>query len=135
MYLIRALRDIDTEKQLDQDILDSLRHSWSGLYIKPRSITRSPTPSTFQNPTPMSFPEDLTRLEHEITPATESLILLLRALGKEAPRATRNKHKVYAIIVRARNMCNHILSIGTRPEFNGLEDLDMYYNMIDALEG
>ncbi|KIO23359.1 hypothetical protein M407DRAFT_110082 [Tulasnella calospora MUT 4182] len=116
-----VLQGADLEKRRDQERTQPTLHSWSL--------------STSQSPTPISLPEELTRLDHDVTPATGPLILLLQALGREAPKTTRHKHKVYAIIVRARDVCNHILAIGTGPEFNGLDDLDEYYNMIDALEG
>ncbi|KAG9044612.1 hypothetical protein FS837_007869, partial [Tulasnella sp. UAMH 9824] len=83
----------------------------------------------------MSLPEEIAHIGHEITPATEPLTSLLQALGREAPKATRNKHKIYAIIVRARDICNYILAIGTNPEFNGLDDLNEYYKLMDATEG
>lgn len=83
----------------------------------------------------MSLPEEITRLDYEITPATEPLVSLLKKMAQVAPAAIRNKHKLYSIILRAREICNHILAIGMSPESVGLETLDDYYNSMDALEG
>lgn len=82
----------------------------------------------------MSLPEEITHLDHEITPAMEPLVSLLRSLAKNAPSAMRNKHKLYSIIIRAREICNHLLAIGSGPEPVTLETLDEYYNSIDSLE-
>lgn len=134
----RALQAIDLEKRLDQETVDLLHRSWNGFvnsHIQPDSTPSSASLPTSRDPIAISLPMEMTRLDHEITPATKPLISLLQALGREAPKATRNKHKIYATIVRARDICNHTLTIGTSPEFNGLNDLDEYYHLIDATEG
>ncbi|KAG8964699.1 hypothetical protein FRC05_003598 [Tulasnella sp. 425] len=133
-----ALQDIDPEKGLNQDLVDSLRDSWGRFadrQIQQGPARRVSTLPPSQDPIAVSLPHDLTRLNHEITPAAEPLVLLLQSLGRGAPTAARNKHKIYAIVSRARDICNDILAVGVRPEVNGLETLDEYYSLIDALEG
>lgn len=132
------MQDIDLEKGLNQDMVDSLRDSWGRFadrLIKQVPAWRVRTPAPSQDPIAVSLPQDLTRLDHEITPAAEPLVLLLQSLGRGAPTVTRNKHKIYAIVSRARDICNDILAVGVRAEVSGLETLDEYYNLIDALEG
>lgn len=133
-----ALKVISLENRLNRDTLSALRDSWGdigNLQILAPLSSMSPAPTTSQNPVPSSLPEELTRLYHEVTPAAEPLVLLLQSLGRGAPTVKRNKHKIYAILASARDICNHILAIGARTEFSGLETLDEYYNLIEALEG
>ncbi|KAG8940731.1 hypothetical protein FRC04_005055 [Tulasnella sp. 424] len=133
-----ALKVISLENRLDRDTLSALHDSWgniANLQILAPSSSISPAPATPQNPIPISLPEEIIRLYHEVTPAAEPLVLLLQSLGRGAPMVTRNKHKIYAILARARDICNHILAIGASIEFSGLENLEEYYNLIEALEG
>lgn len=82
----------------------------------------------------MSLFEEITRLDQEITPAMEPVVSLLQNLANVAAAAIRNKHKLYSIILRAREICNHLVDIGIGPQSVGLETLDEYYNSIDSLE-
>ncbi|KAG8962068.1 hypothetical protein FRC00_010425, partial [Tulasnella sp. 408] len=57
----------------------------------------------------ISLFEELTHLDHEPTPTTENLVAILQALGRAALNATFNKHKIYTILLRSRDICNYIL--------------------------
>ncbi|KAG9047510.1 hypothetical protein FS837_002095 [Tulasnella sp. UAMH 9824] len=94
----------------------------------------STPPAAPNDPVPISLPEEITRLDYEVTPTMEPLVSLLQTLAKAAPSAIRNKHKLYSIIIRAREICNHILAIGIGPESVGLEVLNECYSLIDSLE-
>ncbi|KAG8919636.1 hypothetical protein FRC01_001190 [Tulasnella sp. 417] len=94
----------------------------------------SSTPAASNDPIPISLPEKLSHLSHDVTPGMEPLVSLLQNLAKAAPSAIRNKHKLYSIILRAGEICNHLLAIGAGPEAVGLESLDEYCNLIDLLE-
>ncbi|KAG8910077.1 hypothetical protein FRC01_006555 [Tulasnella sp. 417] len=94
----------------------------------------SSTPAAPNDPIPISLPERLLHLSHEVTPAMGPLVSLLQNLAKAAPSAIRNKHKLYSIILRASEICDHLLAMGTGPEPIGLESLDEYCNIMDSLE-
>ncbi|KAG8930828.1 hypothetical protein FRC00_000954 [Tulasnella sp. 408] len=99
----------------------------------------SSTPATSNNPIcisspEISLPEEISRLDHEVTPAMEPLVSLLQKLAHVAPTAIRNKHKLYSIILRAREIENYILAISTGAEVARLETLYEYYKLMDTLE-
>ncbi|KAG9029936.1 hypothetical protein FS837_003433 [Tulasnella sp. UAMH 9824] len=85
--------------------------------------------------------EELTSITHTPVPATKELIELLQALGKAAPKAVRNKHKIYSILRVSRDICNHIMEIGDPPERQSgsnikatLTRTEGYFALLDALE-
>ncbi|KIO17734.1 hypothetical protein M407DRAFT_32595 [Tulasnella calospora MUT 4182] len=75
------------------------------------------------------------------TSANEELVDLLQALGKTAPKAVRNKHKIYSVLRIARDICNHIIELGNPPERQIdtnlktlLRQMEDYCLLRDALE-
>lgn len=85
--------------------------------------------------------EELIDVDGNSTCATEPLLSLLQGIGKVVPGVLRNKHKIYSILLRARDICNHILSVTDgsaeenmiRPEMT-LRAMKQIYEMIDSLE-
>ncbi|KAG8910016.1 hypothetical protein FRC01_006597 [Tulasnella sp. 417] len=63
----------------------------------------------------ISLLEELTSLDHTPTPVTEQLAALHQALGRASINMTRNKHRVYSILWRSREICNHLLAAFESP--------------------
>ncbi|KAG9029506.1 hypothetical protein FS837_003539, partial [Tulasnella sp. UAMH 9824] len=85
--------------------------------------------------------KQLTAIAHAPVPATNELIDLLQALGKAAPKAVRNKHKIYSILRVSRDICNHIMEIGDPHERQSDSNIKViltraedYFELLDALE-
>ncbi|KAG8911327.1 hypothetical protein FRC01_005775, partial [Tulasnella sp. 417] len=91
----------------------------------------------------ISLFKELITLNYESTPATAQVVGLHQALGRAAMGMTRNKHKMYLILARSREICNDVLAaLESPPDSNNwefqpeivLQDLDKFYTLIDTLE-
>ncbi|KAG9030136.1 hypothetical protein FS837_003352, partial [Tulasnella sp. UAMH 9824] len=91
----------------------------------------------------ISLLEELTSLHHVPPPATEQLAALLQALGQASMNITRNKHKVYSILRRSRDICDYISAAFDCPGDSDqskpqpetmLEAMKQSYKLISALE-
>ncbi|KAG8938026.1 hypothetical protein FRC00_001929, partial [Tulasnella sp. 408] len=85
--------------------------------------------------------EQLTAIPHDPVPATKKLIDLLQALGKAAPKAVRHKHKIYSILRVSRDICNHVMEIGSPHEHQSDSNIEAiltwtedYFALLDAIE-
>ncbi|KAG8958214.1 hypothetical protein FRC00_002943 [Tulasnella sp. 408] len=58
----------------------------------------------------VSLLEELISLSYVPTPATQQLVTLHQGLALAAMKMTRNKHKVYSILGRSKDICNYILA-------------------------
>ncbi|KAG8914719.1 hypothetical protein FRC01_003951, partial [Tulasnella sp. 417] len=91
----------------------------------------------------ISVSGDFLSLNHMPLPATEQLVALLQALGQAAIKMTRNKHKMYSILGRSRDICSYILAAYENPgdpERSGfqtetiLDAMEKAYTLIYAME-
>lgn len=94
-------------------------------------------------PEEISLLEELFPSDHKATPASKPLFALLQGLGRVAVRTTRNKHKIYTILLRSRDIYNHILAAENNfGDLNGkhndpevmLGTMEQCYELTDALE-
>ncbi|KIO16853.1 hypothetical protein M407DRAFT_33493 [Tulasnella calospora MUT 4182] len=140
-----ALQLVKTDNSVTPDLADTLSLNWSQfseLWITPdRVLNAVVTQASKDEPSTISLSKDLIHLEREPTPATEQVVVLLREIGKVAITVRCHKHKVYSIVLRARDICNYILRLGECPENQQPTDaksllgvLDEYSNIIEALE-
>lgn len=89
--------------------------------------------------------EELTQLDYEPTPAMEELVALLKALEQATSKMVRNKHKVYTILLRSRDICNYIYTLSSADWPAGSDGVEIgpelvlvameeSYRLISALE-
>ncbi|KAG8915563.1 hypothetical protein FRC00_002811 [Tulasnella sp. 408] len=85
--------------------------------------------------------EQLTAIAHAPVPATKELIDILQALGKAAPKAVRHKHKIYSILRLSRDICSHIMEIGSPHQHEIDSNIEAvltrtedYFALLDAIE-
>lgn len=94
--------------------------------------------------------EELTQLDSEPGPAADQLVALLQTLGQVALKTTRNKHRIYNILLHSRDICNNILADPDslcNSDANVIDSVDgaiapevvlgamgRFYNLIDTLE-
>ncbi|KIO21632.1 hypothetical protein M407DRAFT_28770 [Tulasnella calospora MUT 4182] len=85
--------------------------------------------------------EELTAIARAPAPVTEELVDLLQALGKAAPKAVRNKHKIYSILRVSRDICNRLTEIENPPEHQSDSNIktlitraEDYCALLDGLE-
>ncbi|KAG8914369.1 hypothetical protein FRC01_004105 [Tulasnella sp. 417] len=67
--------------------------------------------------------DELTAIPHASAPATKELVDLLQGLGKVAPKAIRNKHKIYSILRVGRDIYNYTIELGNFPESQSDPDI------------
>lgn len=91
----------------------------------------------------ISLLKELISLNKAPTPATAQLIGLHQALGQAATNMTRNKHRMYLILARSREICNYILDTLESPADSDesevqpeaiLQAMELSYTLIDTLE-
>lgn len=97
----------------------------------------------FSEGSTISLLKELISLNNAPTPATAQLIGLHQALGKAATKMTRNKHRMYLILARSREICNYILATFESPADSDecesqpetiLQAMEQSYTLIDTLE-
>lgn len=82
---------------------------------------------------------DFMPVDSKDIPAMESLLGLLKTLGQAAPHATRNKHIIYRILLRCRDVCGYIQDLVQLTETGAAEAdwfaaYDEYTQLIETLE-
>ncbi|KIO24576.1 hypothetical protein M407DRAFT_26002 [Tulasnella calospora MUT 4182] len=128
----------------------SLHETGDSLYLPSERMNDDPASSqmAFVAVTPpnssrqeQDLSEELTAIAHAPTPATEELVDLLQALGKAAPKAVRNKHKIYSILRVSRDICNRITEIENPLEPQNDSNIEVlvsrtedYCALLDGLE-
>ncbi|KAG9044750.1 hypothetical protein FS837_007574 [Tulasnella sp. UAMH 9824] len=140
-----ASKLVSTNDSLTQDLTETLNLNWarvSELWIAPDSALNIGVVTQAKEPTTIYFSENLIHLEYEPTPTTQQVIILLQETGKIAITARRHKHKLYSILLRARNICNYILSLGQQTKDHQPTDTkdllrspNDYSNITKALQG
>ncbi|KAG8939920.1 hypothetical protein FRC04_005800 [Tulasnella sp. 424] len=88
-----------------------------------------------------SLTEQLATINYVPASATEELVDLLQVLGRAAPRAVRNKHKIYSVLRVAHDTCTYVIETGNPTAGQKdtdvkqlLDRMDHYCVVIDALE-
>ncbi|KIO21625.1 hypothetical protein M407DRAFT_28766 [Tulasnella calospora MUT 4182] len=128
----------------------SLHETGDSLYLPSERMNDDPASSqmAFVAVTPpnssrqeQDLSEELTAIAHAPTPATEELVDLLQALGKAAPKAVRNKHKISSILRLSRDICTRIMEIGDPHECQSDSNIQTlliwiegYCSLLGALE-
>lgn len=114
------MQPVGTDGSFTEHLAETLNLNWarfSELWIAPargRDVGMDTPP--LKEPPTIEFLEELINLDYEPTPATEQVVIILKETGKLALTVWRHKRKIYSILLRARDICNYIVSLGGHPE-------------------
>ncbi|KIO21636.1 hypothetical protein M407DRAFT_218010 [Tulasnella calospora MUT 4182] len=94
--------------------------SWSGILV----------------PQQIDLFQELASIESNWTPITKDIIDLILAIGRTIPKAIRNKHQLYRLLIRSRDLCDHLHHM-LHAEGGSSVDIDIFkqcWEMVDCLE-
>ncbi|KAG8911863.1 hypothetical protein FRC01_005440 [Tulasnella sp. 417] len=80
--------------------------------------------------------QELASIESNSTPITKDIVDIILAIGRAIPKAIRNKHQLYRILIRSRDLCNH-LHLMLQAEVGSSSEMDTFkqcWEMMDCLE-
>ncbi|KAG9030947.1 hypothetical protein FS837_003133 [Tulasnella sp. UAMH 9824] len=80
--------------------------------------------------------QDLASIESDSTPITENIVDLIIAIGNAIPKAIRNKHQLYRLLIRSRDLCNylHRMLLIEGGSTVGVDIFKQCWEMLDRLE-
>lgn len=80
--------------------------------------------------------QELASIEINSMPSTKDIVDLLLAIGRAIPKAIRNKHQLYRLLIRSRDLCNH-LHLMLHSEIGSSTNTDIFkrcWEIMDRLE-
>ncbi|KAG8901144.1 hypothetical protein FRC00_008797, partial [Tulasnella sp. 408] len=87
-------------------------------------------------PQEMDLLQELASIEVNSTPGTKDIVDLILAIGRAIPKAIRNKHQLYRLLIRSRDLCNH-LHLMLHSEIGSSANADIFkrcWEIMDRLE-
>ncbi|KAG8931703.1 hypothetical protein FRC00_000676 [Tulasnella sp. 408] len=80
--------------------------------------------------------QELASIEINLTPSTKDIVDLILAIGRAIPKATRNKHQLYRLLIRSRDICNqlHLMLNAKVGSNSGIDMFKQCWDIMDRLE-
>ncbi|KAG9001999.1 hypothetical protein FRB90_011460 [Tulasnella sp. 427] len=117
---------------------DKSYKSLSAIILRPRFSSPQPlSPRSESNKGQDVAFHDLFLIEKASTPLTQYAIDLIVAIAKALPNVLRNKHRLYRLTLRARDICNHLhwMANTEDPSADVLDNLKQFWEILNSLEG
>ncbi|KAG8997334.1 autophagy protein 13 [Tulasnella sp. 427] len=138
LFFKKVGEGLDQSPDDSVETLDKSYKPLSALIIRPRFSSPQPlSPRREVNKGQDVAFDDLFLIERAPTPLTQYAIDLIVAIAKALPNAIRNKHQLYRLTLRARDICNHLHWMAHTEDISAdvLDDLKQFREILSSLEG